>query len=317
MDLSEQSVINYPTELSTHTSSSSSLIPSSSTSMVLDFQTESESTSFEISNFSNFENALSISNTATFSHNNFSLATFKMESDDEEKSAPVVADTHASVPIEQLFANFTNQLASQITNQTNILRSEIRDNELRVNKEHENFKLQVQSELQELCQLLQSQHAVSSPTPPVVNNSPTLSVVSPVSSSSSTSPDQTSEVSPTVPTLGINQSDSTTKDVYSQMMLMMAESFSKLSTVLAETKHESKAEWPKFSGETKKSRDWYLSIMTQVSLPPWNHLSIRGKCSQTCSFSQTCACQWSASSSRTNQGLQTYQRTRSYCGKNC
>jgi len=105
-----------------------------------------------------------------------------------------------------------------------------------------------------------------------VNNSPTLSVVSPVSSSSSTSPALMSEVSPTVPTLGKNQSVSTTNDVHSQMMLMMAKLFSKLSTVLAETKHESKAEWPKFSGETKKSRDWYLSIMTQVSLPPWNSL---------------------------------------------
>jgi hypothetical protein len=272
MDLSQQSVIKYPMELSKHTSSSSSLTPSSSISKVLDFQTKSESTFFEISNFSTFENALSISNTATFSNNNFSLATFKMESDEEEESAPVVADTHASVPIEQLFANFTNQLASQINHQTNILRSETRDNELQVNQEHENFKLQVQLELQELGQLLQSQHAVSSPTPPVVNNSPTLSVVSPVSSSSSTSPALMSEVSPTVPTLGKNQSVSTTNDVHSQMMLMMAKLFSKLSTVLAETKHESKAEWPKFSGETKKFRDWYLSIMTQVSLPPWNSL---------------------------------------------
>ncbi len=53
---------------------------------------------------------------------------------------------------------------------------------------------------------------------------------------------------------------------------MMMESFAKLSTVLAETKSDSKSDWPKFSGVSKKFCDWYLSIMTQVSLPPWNVL---------------------------------------------
>jgi len=61
-------------------------------------------------------------------------------------------------------------------------------------------------------------------------------------------------------------------DLHAQMMLMMAESFSKLSSMLAETKTESKSDWPKFSGESRKFRDWYLAIMTQVSLPHWNVL---------------------------------------------
>jgi hypothetical protein len=63
-----------------------------------------------------------------------------------------------------------------------------------------------------------------------------------------------------------------TNDLQAQMMYMMAESFSKLSTVLAENRQESKVDWPKFSGDSKKFRDWYLAVMTQVSLPPWSTL---------------------------------------------
>ncbi len=33
-----------------------------------------------------------------------------------------------------------------------------------------------------------------------------------------------------------------------------------------------KAEWPKFSGDSNKFRAWYLGIMTQMSLPPWQEL---------------------------------------------
>jgi hypothetical protein len=46
-------------------------------------------------------------------------------------------------------------------------------------------------------------------------------------------------------------------DVHSQMVLMMAEFFSKLSTVLVESKQDSKSEWPKIFGEHKKFQDWY------------------------------------------------------------
>ena len=50
----------------------------------------------------------------------------------------------------------------------------------------------------------------------------------------------------------------------------MTESFSKLSTVIVESKQDSKSEWPKISGEHKKFQDWYWAIKTHVSLPPWN-----------------------------------------------
>ena len=62
------------------------------------------------------------------------------------------------------------------------------------------------------------------------------------------------------------------QDMHAQMMLMMTESFSKLSTAFAESKSDLKSEWPKFSGDSKKFRSWYLGIMTQLSLPPWIEL---------------------------------------------
>ncbi|MFN9980090.1 MAG: hypothetical protein ACK53Y_09265, partial [bacterium] len=53
--------------------------------------------------------------------------------------------------------------------------------------------------------------------------------------------------------------------------LMLTESFSKLTTVLVENKtQDTKLYWPKFSGDAKKFRSWYLSIMALISIPPWN-----------------------------------------------
>jgi len=49
------------------------------------------------------------------------------------------------------------------------------------------------------------------------------------------------------------------------------ETLAKLSTALTD-KPDSKAKWPKFSGDQKKSRAWYLAIMAQISLPPWVEL---------------------------------------------
>jgi hypothetical protein len=54
--------------------------------------------------------------------------------------------------------------------------------------------------------------------------------------------------------------------------VLLSESFSKLSNVLSEKKDDTKANWPKFSGDQKKFRTWYLAIMAQLSLSPWKDL---------------------------------------------
>jgi len=35
---------------------------------------------------------------------------------------------------------------------------------------------------------------------------------------------------------------------------------------------ESKVEWPKFSGDSKLFKAWYLAIVAQISIPPWKEL---------------------------------------------
>jgi hypothetical protein len=40
----------------------------------------------------------------------------------------------------------------------------------------------------------------------------------------------------------------------------------------SESKNDTKSDWPKFSGDSKKFCLWYLGIMMQISLPPWSEL---------------------------------------------
>jgi hypothetical protein len=65
---------------------------------------------------------------------------------------------------------------------------------------------------------------------------------------------------------------SSNSDVQTKMMMMLMETFSKLSPVLVDKTSDKKSDWPKFLGDPKKFRAWYLSIMAQVSLPPWQEL---------------------------------------------
>ncbi len=57
-------------------------------------------------------------------------------------------------------------------------------------------------------------------------------------------------------------------DPQTQMMLMLADLFSKFSVHLEIKSLESKTEWPCSTGDSKKCCVWYLSIMEQLSIPP-------------------------------------------------
>ena len=226
---------------------------------------------FEISNSPRPVSTSNVTNTSSVPHN-FSISNpFNMEEDCEDKQVPM-GTSSTLINIEKLFTVFTNRIADQIVTQTNTLRDEIRENESRMVQENEIFKTAMRNELNDLQALLH------------VHQSPSPSSMLPTSSSSAfpvqtTSVPQAGSIPSLSPQPGLTPQSSTmgssvsqATDIHSQMMFMMAESFSKLSTVLAETKSDTKADWPKFSGDSKKFRDWYLSIMTQVSLPPWNAL---------------------------------------------
>jgi hypothetical protein len=76
-------------------------------------------------------------------------------------------------------------------------------------------------------------------------------------------------------------------DFQTQMLAVLNDTFSKLSSVISDTSSilqdtksaiseskssEAKTEWMKFSGDPKKFRQWYLSIMAQLSIAPWHPL---------------------------------------------
>jgi hypothetical protein len=62
-------------------------------------------------------------------------------------------------------------------------------------------------------------------------------------------------------------------DSNQQVMVMLAESFSKLSSFMIHDKgSDAKYDWPKFSGDTKNFKAWYLAILAQLSLHQWQDL---------------------------------------------
>jgi len=151
-------------------------------------------------------------------------------------------------------------ISTKYTSETSKITKEVQQ----VIQANEDFKQAVREELDKLRNLV-LQHNGTVPQIP--------SVTYPASTTSSLNATPCTSM-PVPVTLGNGVTTSTTsiQDVQAQMMLMMMESFSKLSMAFSEGKSESKPDWPKFSGDSKNFRSWYMGIMTQISLPPWSDL---------------------------------------------
>jgi hypothetical protein len=281
----------------TTTSSSSDLkdpvVMSSPTTLVSSSGLSSPSSvSLESTASSNFENQFEISTNTNFEFSKFchpcltssshSIHNFSMESGCEEientklKDDPDLSINQALsdekimqvliVISSQMVANM-QELHEKITKTASDLQEQLSRNDFKISteihcitQEHDEFKREIRNELLSLRNVGIS----TNPVPPVPVPIPSLPVVS--------------NSSPSVPVdLPVSQGPNTTiltqgDAMQSQMLHLLNETFSKLSTVLLESKSESKTDWPKFSGETTKFRDWYLAIMAQLSLPPWNVL---------------------------------------------
>jgi len=174
---------------------------------------------------------------------------------------------HGEVDISQLFVKLSNQITDQVT----MIQEQIVHNNStmlqdiqRIAQENETFKATIRAELDNMKTLFHD-HQVSSHSTQVQSVVDSTSSTLPVSSPSVVISNQASSGSHTVaPTVSL--------DFQTDMMRMLTESFSKLSTVLAEKKDDTKSDWPKFAGDPKKFRSWYLTILTQLSLPPWKEL---------------------------------------------
>jgi hypothetical protein len=142
----------------------------------------------------------------------------------------------------------------------------------RIANDNEVFKNDVRAELDGLRTLLDRYNITSNPAQ--VPSSTTQSILTSCSPVRSL-PIQTemtpvvTAVSPTAPT---NSTLDMTTDPQTRMMLMLTETFAKLSSTLSDKKEETKSDWPKFSGDQRKFRPWYMAIMSQLSLPPWQEL---------------------------------------------
>ncbi len=191
---------------------------------------------------------------------------FSMEEDCKENVSNIKPSCN-EVDTSQLFTN----LSSHITTQVHSIQDQIVKNNQnisqdfqRVGQENEIFKVDIWAELDGIRTLL-GQHQISS-NPDSVQSSISASNLSPpvVMSSSVTTP--------VIASLSPSIAPASSSNFQTQMMQLFTDSFTKLSTVLADKKEDTKMEWPKFSGDPKKFRSWHLAILTQISLPPWKEL---------------------------------------------
>jgi hypothetical protein len=237
----------------------SSIIPST-TGLPLDGECSESSHcpwNSSISKFENLEISNHVSNVATarYYHNLSVLKTCIMEADCED-SLKMSSTSQGIMDMNSLFEAMSIKLTFEIT--------KISRDFQHVVDAHDTFKQEVRDELDELRRLvLQQTPVIGNPTVPLT----------PIQSSISTS--VLPKVSSTTVAPGSNfpvMSSGNTQDIQSKMMLMMMKSFSKLTTAFSESNLETKHDWPKFSGESKKFHSWYLGIMMQISLPPWSEL---------------------------------------------
>jgi hypothetical protein len=201
---------------------------------------------------------------------NLSVSNTETMDDDEGTTAHLEFITSAHSRVNQDMQDMNvlfESIKHHITNATQQLSGDFQ----RVVESNSKFKQEVQDELQEMRQVLAEQKRLlgiqSSSSVPVV---PTISSVDLPSVSSVPS---SQYVSPPPVTQSAHSSTpgsvSVSQDINAQILLLLTDTFSKLSTALTDKSDSNKSDWPKFSGDHKKFRGWYLSIMAQLSLPPW------------------------------------------------
>jgi hypothetical protein len=134
------------------------------------------------------------------------------------------------------------------------------------------FKINVKKELDKLRNLMYQQQLLSSGSS--LSTSGT-SIPPSVPSSSSTQPVTVSTpvVAPALKTTPSAVTSSTTD----QILLLLTDSFTKMANALTEKSGDTKAEWPKFGGDGKKFKAWYLGIMTQLSIAQWREFFDQSK----------------------------------------
>jgi len=203
-----------------------------------------ETSSMDISNLkiSKFETLTSTSVTsmgclpAHSFHNFLNIEFFKMkeEGDDSSSSLPMTSDM---VEFSKLLASFSVQMSSHMDR----LQDQLEANEHKMNQVHEAFKQEIREEIEQLK--LGLNNSSSSPPSHVQSTAGITDTAPSIAVSPSATVIPSTGATGTTSTPSINPNTSTSSgDVQAQMMLMLTESFSKLSTVLADKTQDSKSE---------------------------------------------------------------------------
>jgi hypothetical protein len=156
-------------------------------------------------------------------HNSLYFQNTNMEADC--KDSPDVSTPLESPDLQSMFTLLSVTVASHISSQTVIIQDQIKENDAQVQHLQLIFQQEVRSELDEFRELLSQQQCwlesrlidPVAQTTPVVPTAPTLTTPVP----------QASQVLP-------DNSSSSSLDLQAQMLLMLTDSFSKLSSALTE-----------------------------------------------------------------------------------
>jgi len=230
------------------------------------------------SKFRNFE----ISNNVLFDpgivpedcHISFGSKTPTMEADCQDDNATLapVPKTETSPDLNQFLSVITSHITDATTKMTSDFNKVLSANSIfkqEIMDANTDFKQGIRTELAELRDLLHQQQRVLHSLPITSNLTvPQVAQAVPSSSVSSSQPVNISVVTPSNLGLALSVGASSSD----QVLLLLTDSFSKMANALTEKQSDSKAEWPKFSGDVTRFRLWHLAILTQLSITPWREL---------------------------------------------
>jgi hypothetical protein len=188
------------------------------------------------------------------------------DGDPDMKGSPTMVNiTKLITSLSQQISNQSNFIQDQLLKQQSIIEHQA-NNDLKLQhvlQANETFKRNIKLELENVRTFLSKQEAPVPSTPPSIKTSTTP--VQPLSSTLVLSPSNTTQAG----TTNVNSIPPVTgpADPNHHVMLMLADSFSKLSTLMVQDKSsDTKYDWPKFSGDKTAFKAWYLAIIAQLSL---------------------------------------------------
>jgi len=201
---------------------------------------------FEILTFKNFKISVSPPGDHSCHISSLSQAS-KMESDCVENSTPSIKVDGGSSNQDNIM-QMLNIISTKIMDTIKDLRHQLLQNDLKYTAELQKLSQENETFQQKILADMQRSN-LGSVTGPVSTQVLFHNLTSPTA------------VSPTITSSGLSSTsspDSSSQDFQQQMMTMLNATFTKLTTVMTESKAiDSKSDWPKFAGDMKKFKHWY------------------------------------------------------------